>query len=58
MMMRYSFGLEDVSRDIEGAVSNVLEKGYRTGDIYSEGTELVGTVKMGSLIKSEIIKTA
>lgn len=56
MMMKYSIGLDDVSRDIESAVVNVLEKGYRTGDIYSEGTELVGTVKMGSLIRGEINK--
>jgi 3-isopropylmalate dehydrogenase len=56
MMMKYSFGLDEVSKDIESAVVNVLEKGYRTGDIYSEGTQLVGTEKMGSLIKSEIIQ--
>jgi 3-isopropylmalate dehydrogenase len=56
MMMRYSCGLDDVAKDIEAAVERVLEKGYRTGDIYSEGTELVGTGKMGSLINSEISK--
>lgn len=56
MMMRYSCGLDNVAKDIEAAVERVLEKGYRTGDIYSEGTELVGTTKMGSLINSEISK--
>ncbi len=56
MMMRYSCGLEDVAKDIETAVERVLEKGYRTGDIVSEGNELVGTMKMGSLITSEISK--
>ncbi len=54
MMMRYSFGLEDVAKDIESAVERVLEKGYRTGDIFSEGMSLVGTTKMGSLINEEI----
>jgi len=56
MMMRYSFGLENVAKDIEAAVEKVLDRGYRTGDIFSEGTELVGTEKMGSLITSEISK--
>ncbi len=54
MMMKYSFGLDKVSEDIEKAVVNVLEKGYRTGDIFSEGTQLTGTEKMGSLIRNEI----
>jgi len=54
MMMRYSFELEDVAKDIESAVERVLEKGYRTGDIFSEGMNLVGTTKMGSLINEEI----
>ncbi|MDP4182836.1 MAG: 3-isopropylmalate dehydrogenase, partial [Bacillota bacterium] len=56
MMMKYSFGLDDVAKDIEGAVERILEKGYRTGDLYSEGTELVGTTRMGSLISSEIFQ--
>lgn len=54
MMMKYSFGLEKESKEIEDAVSRVLDKGYRTGDIASEGTTLVGTKKMGELIKQEI----
>jgi len=56
MMMRYSCGLENVAKDIEAAVERVLDRGYRTGDIFSEGTESVGTAKMGSLITSEILK--
>ena len=50
MMLRYSFALENEAKAIEKAVFDVLEKGYRTGDIYSEGTMKVGTKEMGNLI--------
>lgn len=50
MMLRYSFG-DGVSADrIEAAVQSALDAGYRTGDIYSEGTQKVGTVEMGDAI--------
>ncbi len=54
MMLRYSFGLASAAVDIENAVAAVLNKGYRTGDIASSGTSVVGTVKMGELIKQEM----
>ncbi len=54
MMLRYSFDLEEEASAIEEAVSRVLNKGYRTADIMSEGMTLVGTKKMGQLIKNEI----
>lgn len=54
MMMRYSFGLIEPAKEIEDAVVNSLNKGYRTGDVFSEGTKLVGTKEMGQIIKSEI----
>ena len=41
MMMRYSFGLDEAAIDIENAVKSVLKKGYRTQDIFSQGTQLV-----------------
>ncbi len=50
MMLRYSFSLEEEALAIEKAVYDVLESGYRTSDIYSEGTTKVGTKEMGSLI--------
>ncbi|PKM94162.1 MAG: 3-isopropylmalate dehydrogenase [Firmicutes bacterium HGW-Firmicutes-1] len=50
MMLRYSFDLEEEAVAIEAAVEKVLEAGYRTGDIYSEGKKLVGTKEMGQLI--------
>ena len=37
MMLRYSFGLNAEADAIEAAVTEVLDAGYRTPDIYSEG---------------------
>lgn len=61
MLLRYSFGLEEEAKDIENAVSAVLDEGYRTGDIAGSGREsvkasgkLIGTKKMGSLVVEKI----
>lgn len=54
MMMKYSFGKEDEAKSIENAVTKVLDLGYRTADIYSDGTTLVGTREMGDLIISHL----
>lgn len=54
MMLRYSFGLEEEARAVENAVTKVLDKGFRTPDIASEGTTVVGTIEMGNLIKDEL----
>lgn len=50
MMLRYSFNLLEEAQCIEDAVYSVLDQGYRTSDIYSEGLKKVGTKQMGSLI--------
>lgn len=50
MMLRYSFDLDKEADAVEAAVSKVLAKGCRTGDIMSEGCEKVGTVEMGDLV--------
>ncbi len=50
MMLKFSFGLVDESQVIENAVTKVLDSGYRTPDIYSEGTTRVGTKEIGKLI--------
>lgn len=55
MMLRYSFDLENEADSIEIAVKKVLDKGYRTVDIMSEGCTLVGTVEMGNLIVDELV---
>lgn len=50
MMMRYSFNLEKEAQAIEKAVMQVLDQGYRTGDIMNDGMQQVGTSQMGELI--------
>lgn len=54
MMLEFSFGLLDEAKAIEDAVIKVLDLGYRTADIYKEGTKLVGTKQMGKLIADQI----
>ena len=54
MMLRYSFGLDDEADLIEKAVVSVLEDGYRTGDIMSEGMKLVGTEEMTKAVLAKI----
>ncbi len=54
MMLKFSFGLIEEAEDIENAVTAVLDKGYRTPDIYVDGTTKVGTKEMGRLICENI----
>lgn len=54
MMLRFSFDLDKEADAIEKAVSQVLNDGYRTIDIMSEGKEQVGTAKIGDLICERI----
>ena len=62
MMLRFSFQEEEAAQAIENAVSKVIKKGYRTGDIYSENNtseisgklKKVGSVEMGNAICEEI----
>ena len=54
MMLRYSFSLEEEAKKIEDAVTSVLNKGYRTRDIYNNRGTIVGTKEMGDLIVKEI----
>ena len=54
MMLRLSFGLQKEADAVEEAVRKVLREGYRTGDIYSEGTTKVGTAEMGDLIAARV----
>ncbi len=50
MLLRYTFGLEAPAQRVEGAVKRVLAQGYRTGDIYTEGTKKVSCSEMGSAV--------
>ena len=54
MMLRYSFDLDQEAQALERAVKKVLEEGYRTPDIWSEGCVKVGTVQRGDLIAERI----
>lgn len=50
MMLRYTFADAVAAEAIELAVSNVLDQGLRTGDIWSEGCNKVGTQAMGDAV--------
>jgi 3-isopropylmalate dehydrogenase len=50
MMLRYSFNQQAAAEAIEQAVSQVLDQGLRTGDIWSAGCSKVGTQEMGDAV--------
>lgn len=54
MMLEASFNLGELAQSVEAAVAKTLADGYRTGDIYSEGTTKVGCSKMGDLVAERI----
>ena len=54
MMLSYSFDLDKEAEAIRRAVAEVLQEGYRTGDILSENGKAVGTKEMGRLIRERI----
>lgn len=50
MLVRYSLNDEQRAAQIERAVQKVLEQGYRTADIYEDGTTLVSCDEMGEAV--------
>ncbi len=60
MLLRYDFKLETEAKAIENAVNEVLDQGWRTGDIAGDldavkaQGKLVGTKEMGDLVVSKI----
>ena len=54
MMLRFSFDLDREADAIEQAVAKVLEEGYRTIDIMSDGKTQIGTKEMGDRIADRI----
>ena len=50
MMLRYSLNQPEAADRTESAVKAVLSAGLRTGDIWSEGTQRVGTREMGDAV--------
>ncbi|WP_101876327.1 3-isopropylmalate dehydrogenase [Lachnoclostridium edouardi] len=56
MMLRYSFDMDQAAKAVETAVEKVLEAGYRTCDIMSQGCTETSTSQMGDLICKELEK--
>ena len=50
MLFKYTFKLDALAERIEAAVEQVLAQGYRTRDIQSPGTKLLGTAQMGTFV--------
>lgn len=53
MMLRYSFDMGEAADDIQRAITEVLDEGWRTGDLKDASTpadKVVGTVAMGDLV--------
>lgn len=50
MLVRYSLNDEQRAVQIEKAVQKVLEQGYRTADIYEDGTTLVSCDEIGEAV--------
>lgn len=54
MLLRYSLDLDAEAKAIEDAVAKAIVDGYRTGDIYTEGTKKVTTDQMGDVVIQNI----
>ncbi len=54
MMLETSFGLLDEAKAIRTAINAVLDEGYRTTDIMSDGMKKVGTKEMSALIAERV----
>ena len=54
MMLEMSFGLIDEAKAINASVDKVLDMGYRTTDIMSDGMKKVGCKEMAKLIAENI----
>jgi 3-isopropylmalate dehydrogenase len=55
MMLRYSLNYPEAAVAIEQAVSDVLDQGLRTADIFSEGTVKVSTQVMGAAVVKALL---
>ncbi|MDE6731106.1 MAG: 3-isopropylmalate dehydrogenase [Oscillospiraceae bacterium] len=54
MLLRYSLDLLEEADAVEHAVQKVLEEGFRTGDIMSDGCKQVKCSEMGDLIVERV----
>ncbi|MFR1519150.1 MAG: isocitrate/isopropylmalate family dehydrogenase, partial [Clostridia bacterium] len=54
LLLRYSMRRQDAALCIENAVRAAIGKGFRTADIYTEGTILLNTKEMEKVILDEM----
>ena len=54
MMLRYSFQLSAEADAVEQAVDKALADGWRTADIAKPGEDVIGTRRMGQIIRDNI----
>lgn len=50
MMLRYTLDWPELANRVESAVGDALDQGLRTSDIYTTGTQRVGTSEMGDAV--------
>ncbi len=55
MMLRYTLNEPQLAARIDQAVSWVLDRGYRTGDISDADSNRVGTTEMGRLVAERVM---
>ncbi|TQV67688.1 3-isopropylmalate dehydrogenase [Exilibacterium tricleocarpae] len=58
MMLRYSLDMAAAADRIEQAVSAVLDRGLRTGDIFTDGCRRVSTAEMGDAVAAALDSVA
>jgi len=54
MMFRFSFQMDEAAQLIERAIESVLEAGFRTSDISTNGTGFLGTDEVGEKVLNEM----
>lgn len=54
LMLRFSFGLDDLADSVDQAVADALNSGIRTGDIAQTGTPPVSTRELGQEIRNRV----
>jgi 3-isopropylmalate dehydrogenase len=54
MLLRYTLNEDGLADRVDAAVQAVLERGYRTADIYTAGTKQVGTTAMGDAVTAAL----
>jgi 3-isopropylmalate dehydrogenase len=54
MLLRHSLDLAGEAERVERAVERVLAAGYRTQDIHTPGTKLLGTTEMGTQVVRQL----